>query len=318
VVYFGKRFYAPMLQRWISADPLAVHVPGEADLNLYAYVSGKALKSVDPLGLEPANQTSAGHEPVRYNADGSVQTADGRRVFRLDEITISPRDPTKTSTGEDLAGAYEAAYAENDRNRQAQQSETTEKSPAVESWLDRPVPLPGAGMTWREAIKTGADTNPYGGGAATSGGKTLLGRAFNWLAKRAGLGDEVTQVAMAGGPAGNVYRIKAKAPVTGASKPQARVAGDALRKMRAEFEKMRPEIWKSEAAGPNAANYSAENLARMRQGKAPIGRDGYPMEIHHKRSLAEGGSNTMDNFDFLTRTDHRLGPNYKKNHPRLP
>ena len=51
LAYFGRRFYAPMLQRWVSADPLAVHAAGEADLNLYAYVSGMALKAVDPLGL---------------------------------------------------------------------------------------------------------------------------------------------------------------------------------------------------------------------------------------------------------------------------
>ncbi|MBI3202989.1 MAG: hypothetical protein HYZ29_15730, partial [Myxococcales bacterium] len=34
--YFGKRYYAPLLNRWVSADPLAVHVPGQADFNLYA------------------------------------------------------------------------------------------------------------------------------------------------------------------------------------------------------------------------------------------------------------------------------------------
>ena len=56
--YFGKRYYAPLLNRWVSADPLAVHVPGEADLNVYAYVSGKALKSVDPLGLDETTQSS--------------------------------------------------------------------------------------------------------------------------------------------------------------------------------------------------------------------------------------------------------------------
>jgi RHS repeat-associated protein len=51
--YFGKRFFAPGLGRWISPDPLAVHAPGEADLNLYAYVHGNALKAVDPNGLQP-------------------------------------------------------------------------------------------------------------------------------------------------------------------------------------------------------------------------------------------------------------------------
>jgi RHS repeat-associated protein len=50
--YFEKRYYAPSLGRWMSADPLAVHAPGEADLNVYAYVSGKVLATTDPLGLE--------------------------------------------------------------------------------------------------------------------------------------------------------------------------------------------------------------------------------------------------------------------------
>ena len=49
--YFGKRYLNPLLGRWVSADPLAVHVPGEADLNVYAYVSGQVLKNVDPTGL---------------------------------------------------------------------------------------------------------------------------------------------------------------------------------------------------------------------------------------------------------------------------
>src|SRR5690606_21031097 len=50
--YFGKRYLNPLLGRWVSADPLAIHAPGEADLNVYAYVSGAVLKNVDPLGLE--------------------------------------------------------------------------------------------------------------------------------------------------------------------------------------------------------------------------------------------------------------------------
>jgi hypothetical protein len=49
--YFGKRFLSPYLGRWISADPLAVHAPGKADLNLYAYVRGLVLKATDPQGL---------------------------------------------------------------------------------------------------------------------------------------------------------------------------------------------------------------------------------------------------------------------------
>src|SRR5262249_38973506 len=48
--YFGKRFLSPYLGRWMSADPLAIHVH-EGDANLYAYVKGNLLKAVDLLGL---------------------------------------------------------------------------------------------------------------------------------------------------------------------------------------------------------------------------------------------------------------------------
>lgn len=38
LTYFGKRFLSAALGRWVSPDPLAVHMPGQADLNLYGYV----------------------------------------------------------------------------------------------------------------------------------------------------------------------------------------------------------------------------------------------------------------------------------------
>jgi RHS repeat-associated protein len=50
--YFGKRYYAPQLGRWVSADPLSVHGLG-ADANVYAYVHGAVLKATDPFGLDP-------------------------------------------------------------------------------------------------------------------------------------------------------------------------------------------------------------------------------------------------------------------------
>ena len=89
LTYFGKRYLNAYLGRWISADPLAIHAPGEADLNVYAYVSGSILKNVDPLGLEeetvdaansggapaadPAEHMGTGHE--RASSDGSYLEA---------------------------------------------------------------------------------------------------------------------------------------------------------------------------------------------------------------------------------------------------
>jgi len=72
--YFGKRFLSPYLGRWISADPLAVHAPGSADLNLYAYVHGKVLLAVDPLGLAGKDKRS-GWQVLADGAGNMVHTA---------------------------------------------------------------------------------------------------------------------------------------------------------------------------------------------------------------------------------------------------
>jgi len=97
--------------------------------------------------------------------------------------------------------------------------------------------------------------------------------------------------------------------VTDAGKTAAeKEAANASKIDRAAFRTEREQFWKNEAKN-NPGQYSPENLERMKQGKAPIGPDGYPMELHHVNRTPEGGTKPM------TRTDHRLGPNYKKNHP---
>jgi RHS repeat-associated protein len=55
--YFGKRYFAPGLGRWTSADPLAVHGLG-ADFNVYAYVHGSLLRVIDPTGLADTGVSS--------------------------------------------------------------------------------------------------------------------------------------------------------------------------------------------------------------------------------------------------------------------
>ena len=92
-------------------------------------------------------------------------------------------------------------------------------------------------------------------------------------------------------------------------------SGARLAKLRREFNSVvKPRYWKSEAAS-NASKYSPENLERMRQGKAPIGEDGYPMELHHKTPLSKDGTNDPENLQPMTQTEHRRGDNYRKNHP---
>jgi hypothetical protein len=77
---------------------------------------------------------------------------------------------------------------------------------------------------------------------------------------------------------------------------------------RKAFKAEREAFWKAEAKN-NPGEYSPENLAKMKEGRAPTGPDGHPMELHHKDRTPNGG------IDPMSRTDHRLGENYKKNHP---
>jgi len=94
-------------------------------------------------------------------------------------------------------------------------------------------------------------------------------------------------------------------------------ASDALKAARKEFERMKPKAWMEEAA-KHPDKYTPDQLVRMKRGKTPIGNDGYPMEIHHKKPLSVGGENCYDNFQFLTQTEHRRGDNFRINHPNLP
>jgi RHS repeat-associated protein len=88
LAYFGARYLAPSLGRWISADPLAVHGLG-ADMNVYAYVSGKLLSATDPLGLDEKKagptvaSTLEGAATASPGSPFSIPIAVGKYVGRL-------------------------------------------------------------------------------------------------------------------------------------------------------------------------------------------------------------------------------------------
>ena len=90
LIYFGARYLNPQLGRWISADPLAVHAPGKADLNLYAYVHGRVLSAVDPVGLcsngecSPTGGPPAPDNPPEPNAD-QLKTEREQTVQKIED-----------------------------------------------------------------------------------------------------------------------------------------------------------------------------------------------------------------------------------------
>jgi len=107
LTYFGKRYLNAYLGRWISADPLAIHAPGEADLNVYAYVSGSILKNVDPLGLEEEAPGAGGaSDGGPSGAEGALSgpepdeqsyldaCANGACVLAAPDQAVPPASPT--------------------------------------------------------------------------------------------------------------------------------------------------------------------------------------------------------------------------------
>ena len=96
LTYFGKRFYAQYLNRWITPDPLAVHSPGEADLNLYAYVHGTVLSSVDAVGLydSPSGNMHVGTDLIGDTVDSNgVHTYIFGDASPQGEPATKPPDP---------------------------------------------------------------------------------------------------------------------------------------------------------------------------------------------------------------------------------
>ncbi|MGE8191296.1 RHS repeat-associated core domain-containing protein, partial [Pseudomonas sp. NPDC086278] len=98
--YYGARYYAPWLQRWISADPA-----GDVDgLNLYAFVGNNPLRYTDKNG-------QARFDEVIYNYANFVTVLEGYatqtlaqldNVFHQTDIAI---DLLKNFTGESINAA---------------------------------------------------------------------------------------------------------------------------------------------------------------------------------------------------------------------
>jgi hypothetical protein len=146
------------------------------------------------------------------------------------------------------------------------------------------------------AAMNGAAMIPFIGSVANAGKLATKGAELTGSVARGG--DSAADAARGADNAGDVARgVDATPPSQSYSQIDRKV-----------FKPEREAYWKTEAKN-NGGNYSAEDLQRMRGGKPPKGSDGHPMELHHVEGTHSGGLQPM------TRTEHRLGENYKKNHP---
>ncbi|MGC4065050.1 MAG: RHS repeat-associated core domain-containing protein [Polyangiaceae bacterium] len=102
--YHGARYYAPWLGRWTAADPLGVRQPGKVDLNVYAYVRGRAMQLVDPDGQKdeaPVHPAPAPGASPPSPPPPKAATVPSSTAVVLDEVTIVsevPKDAKKLTT----------------------------------------------------------------------------------------------------------------------------------------------------------------------------------------------------------------------------
>lgn len=200
LTYFGKRYLNAYLGRWISADPLAIHAPGEADLNVYAYVSGSILKNVDPLGLQSTDPVSSGGASSTEAPDPADHMGTAHEGASSDgsylEATSDPewqKGVGGAATGLALvgcaiasAGACVAGLAQFELSRQA--IADTPARPGSQEAHDREIASDsnGAMLVAGGALKVAAPVAVAAGRAAASGVRSTVAQWLREMAKKLG------------------------------------------------------------------------------------------------------------------------------------
>ena len=282
---FGARTYDPSLRRWVSPDPLLAAAPhldehvGD-DLNLYAYAGNNPVRRIDLSGFEGNDWASKLGHSVAGFAYGFVQGVTPGGVL----LPSPARDSPHAAIFQHWQGAGQimgGGLAVGAGTGGAVAGSVAEGATAGAA---SPVAVPVIAVSAAEAVN--------GVVAISMGQKNIQEAQAKGDAPAAGAAPRDANTPAAGGAKdGSVARGKAPSQID-----------------RAEFAKERASFWKAEAKA-NPGKYTAADLEKMARGRAPTGADGHSVELHHVDGTPQGGVKPM------TRTEHRLGDNYKKNHP---
>ena len=111
--YYRARYYSPLLQRFISEDPIGF---SSGDTNLYAYVGNDPINLSDPSGLQ--SQEEHPGEPVRPPEVDPGEIAIGETVGGLGEAVHSRALPIAGGLGDLAPPLYYYVQKKNEQTRQ--------------------------------------------------------------------------------------------------------------------------------------------------------------------------------------------------------
>jgi hypothetical protein len=173
------------------------------------------------------------------------------------------------------------------------------------------------GEDWQDALKGGLNAffsdNAFGAGRSNSGNSDFrTGQAIGdavatvqgTVETLAGIGGEIGGTVLDFTGVGALIGVPAQVVSAGAivqGSSTAAIAGGHL--TTAAF------AANNEQSGGAPYEATPQNQERMSKGKAPVGKDGKPVELHHEGQASEG------NLQEMSQTEHRGGENFKKNHP---
>lgn len=109
--YFGARYYASTMGRFMSPDPLGGHLEDPQTLNKYSYVANNPLTRTDPTGLDfnlQCTQTKDNASTCQGGVQGTTATdADGKSTFTATRISSDDKGNLTDQNGNKYSGTFD-------------------------------------------------------------------------------------------------------------------------------------------------------------------------------------------------------------------
>jgi RHS repeat-associated protein len=201
--YFGARYYASSMGRFMSPDPgwfMAMDVTNPQSLNLYSYALNNPFKFIDPTGMVLCHygQNDDGSEDYEDADDENECTSNGGTVVQDQQsVTVTPQPSDPPPSCSDFTGPLAPPAGPINYRATAQANaatfSTASRNPLYGPWSLFQAFKTGGSQDFKGNSAFGTRTNQVNAGNFNFGatmaamGKTLSGAAF-W----AGVGAELS------------------------------------------------------------------------------------------------------------------------------